>query len=242
MDMVIDARGLNHFQLNSILKEKTADKTVEKICIKRVNGQRYIGAGLESRTPIIIEGLPGNDLASFAQHIKVTVWDNAQDGAGNTMNDGEIIIHGHGGDILAHSMRGGRILVKKGVGTRVGIHMKATPVHRPRVVIGGGCGDFLGEYMAGGIILILRLSNEYLGRHIGTGMHGGQIFIRGEVDSTALSRGLHRQRVTPQSHEILLEEMERFHETFGLKENTMKKQPFTLITPETSRPYQNLYA
>jgi formylmethanofuran dehydrogenase subunit C len=39
------------------------------------------------------------------------------------MNRGRVTIHGDAGDVLAHSMRGGTILVQGSVGYRAGIHM-----------------------------------------------------------------------------------------------------------------------
>lgn len=243
MDKIIDAKKLCHYRLNTLLKESIKGReNIKKVIIKGVNGQRYIGAGLESTIPIIIEGLPGNDLASFAKSISLVVHGNTQDGVGNTMNNGEILVHGHGGDILAHSMRGGRIVVKKGVGTRVGIHMKATPDKVPKVIIGGGCGDFLAEYMAGGILTILRLWEDNLGSHIGTGMHGGMIYIRGKVKKTSLAAGLRKKEVIPNKESILFQEIERYCQVFHLKRGGLFRQVFTLITPESSRPYKNLYA
>ena len=44
---------------------------------------------------------------------------------GDTMNDGEIVIHGSCGDAAGYAMRGGRIFVRGNVGYRAGIHMKA---------------------------------------------------------------------------------------------------------------------
>ena len=39
------------------------------------------------------------------------------------MDEGEIIVHGHAGDIVGLSARGGRIFVRGDVGYRTGIHM-----------------------------------------------------------------------------------------------------------------------
>lgn len=247
MERIIDAKYLNHFQLNTRLKEwiERGERIEEKensILIKGVNGQRYIGAGLRSKTPIQIEGVPGNDLGCFAKEIHLAVYGNTQDGVGNTMNDGAILIYGHSGDILAHSMRGGRILVKDGVGARVGIHMKATPYQMPKITVGGGCGDFLGEYMAGGAMIILRLLDQEHGDHIGTGMHGGRIYIRGAVRESSISKGLKKETVTPRKDSILAHEVERFCKIFKVEREPILRERFTLITPISSRPYKNLYA
>jgi len=52
------------------------------------------------------------------------------------MKEGDIIIHGHAGDILGLSARGGRILVRDDVGYRAGIHMKVYKDKKPVEVIG----------------------------------------------------------------------------------------------------------
>ena len=116
---------------------------------------------------------------------KVMVHGNAQDGCGNTMNEGQIIIHGHAGDVTGHSMRGGKIFVRDYVGYRVGIHMKQYQHKIPQIVIGQTAGDFLAEYMAGGIMVILGLNlkegEKCNAQFVGTGMHGGVIYERGEI-------------------------------------------------------------
>ena len=89
---------------------------------------------------------------------KLVVHGNAQDGCGNTMNEGQIIIHGHAGDVTGNSMRGGKIFVRDYVGYRVGIHMKEYQKKIPQIVIGHTAGDFLAEYMAGGVMVILGLN------------------------------------------------------------------------------------
>ncbi len=163
-----------------------------------VNGQRFIADGLKGNIKIDIFGIPGNDLGMFMDGPTITVHGNAQDGVGNTMSSGKIIIHGDGRDIVGHSMRGGTIFVKGDVGYRVGIHMKTYKSSVPVIVAGGKAGDFLGEYMAGGVIIILGINSEdevdTLGEWIGTGQHGGAIYVRGEVMRANLATGHHGLR------------------------------------------------
>ena len=73
---------------------------------------------------IDIFGTPGNDLAAFLFGHRLVVHGNAQDGVGNTMDDGEIVIEGRAGDVLGFSMRGGTIYVRDGCGDRTALHMK----------------------------------------------------------------------------------------------------------------------
>jgi len=77
------------------------------------------------------------------------------------------------------SMSGGSIYVKDHVGYRVGVHMKGYGTRQPVIVIGGTAEDFLGEYMAGGMIILLGLNvEEHRMKFIGSGMHGGVIYVR----------------------------------------------------------------
>ena len=149
----VNAEGLYYRDLNSLLRQAICANGIERIEIRNVCGQRYIGTDLDTNIQIDVYGTPGNDLGAFMNGPKVVVHGNAQDGCGNTMNEGQIIIHGHAGDVTGNSMRGGKIFVRDYVGYRVGIHMKEYQRKIPQIVIGQTAGDFLAEYMAGGIML-----------------------------------------------------------------------------------------
>lgn len=43
---------------------------------------------------------------------KIEVYGNVRDGVGNTMNSGEVVVHGFAGDVARYSMRSGRIYVR----------------------------------------------------------------------------------------------------------------------------------
>ena len=180
----IDAEGLYYRDLNCLLRQAICT-AVERIEIHNVCGQRYIGTDLDTNIQIDIYGTPGNDLGAFMNGPKLVVHGNAQDGCGNTMNEGQIIIHGHAGDVTGNSMRGGKIFVRDYVGYRVGIHMKEYQNKIPQIVIGQTAGDFLAEYMAGGVMVILGLNlkegEKCKAKFVGTGMHGGVIYERGEI-------------------------------------------------------------
>src|SRR5665811_2034404 len=132
-----------------------------------------------------------SDLATFMDGPTVIVNDNAQDGIGNTMNRGLVVVNGDAGDVLGYGMRGGRLYVRGDVGYRVGIHMKSYKDRRPVIVIGGLARDFFGEYMAGGELILLGLGESedaIVGSYVGTGMHGGLIFLRGTVEEHQLGK------------------------------------------------------
>ena len=89
----VDAQGLHYRILNEKLR-RIIKKGEKRILVKNVCGQRYIGDGIGEKVEIILEGVPGNDLAAFMDGPRIIVRGNAQDGVANTMNKGEVIIHG----------------------------------------------------------------------------------------------------------------------------------------------------
>ena len=148
--MSIEA-GLQRYEtVNNLIKAELSKRN--KVTVKDVNGQRYIGCALDSGKTIEIHGTPGNDLACYLNGGKIVVYGSGQDAVGNTMNGGEIIIHGHSGDALGYGMRDGSIYVRDNVACRGGIHIKEFEKMKPVIVIGQSAGSFLGEYMAGGKI------------------------------------------------------------------------------------------
>jgi glutamate synthase domain-containing protein 3 len=187
----IDASGIYYRDLNEKLRGLIAGGT-RNITLENICGQRYIGTDLDQPVNIEIYGTPGNDLGAFMNGPNITVYGNAQDGCGNTMNEGNIIVHGHAGDITGLSARGGKIFIKEGVGYRAGIHMKEYKEKKPVLVIGGTAQDFAAEYMAGGIMVLLGLNlregEKYPSKFIGTGMHGGVIYLRGTVEDYQLGK------------------------------------------------------
>jgi len=162
------------------------------------------------------------------------------------MNNGEIIIHGHAGDILGLSARGGKIFVRDDVGYRAGIHMKEYQDKKPMVVVGGTAQDFLGEYMAGGILIILGLKLKEGERHkanfIGTGMHGGAIYIRGDVEEFQLGKEVGVAELDENDYLVLKELVGEFAHHFGYDATEILKYKFTKLFPLYLRPYGRLYA
>jgi glutamate synthase domain-containing protein 3 len=175
-----------------------------------------------------------------------TVWvqSNAQDGVGNTMNDGKVVIHGNAGDILGYAMRGGKIFVKGDVGYRTGIHMKSFQEKRPAIVVGGCAGDFFGEYMAGGVMVVLGLGNQRspVGNYVATGMHGGVIFIRGKIEEAQVGKEIGLLSPTREDLRGLTLLLEEYCQDFGLDLDEVMKKRFCKLTPHSSRPYGRLYA
>jgi glutamate synthase domain-containing protein 3 len=241
----IDASGIHYRDLNVRLRQAVAGGAA-RVDLCNVFGQRYIGTDLHRPIEIHIHGTPGNDLASFMDGPHVVVHGNAQDGCGNTMNGGEVIIHGRAGDATGYSMRGGKIFVRDDVGYRVAIHMKEYEGQRPTIVIGGTAQHFLGEYMAGGVLVVLGLTLRPGERHtanfIGTGMHGGVMYIRGELEGYQLGKEVGQVPVEDADRGLLRELVEEYTTYFGRDADAILDQPFTKLIPLSSRPYGRLYA
>lgn len=244
----IDAEELQTRELNDRLRDLMLAGE-RKVIIRNVCGQRYIGTRLYSperhRMEIEVYGIPGNDLAAFLFGHKVIVHGNAQDGVGNTMDDGEIVVEGRAGDVLGFSMRGGAIYVREGCGYRTALHMKEYEGKRPVLVIGGTAQDFLGEYMAGGVVILLDLKGQgHKASFIGTGMHGGTIYLRGSVKSSQVGDQVAISPVDEGDREILDQYVSIFIEKFPELELTREeilKDDFVKLTPRSKRPYSGLY-
>jgi len=240
----VDARGLHYRDLNQRLLELVRQGQ-RHLRVENVLGQRYIGTGLPP-AGLELQGTPGEDLAAFMDGSIIRVFGNVQNAVGNTMNSGRVIVHGSAGDVLGHSMRGGEIWIRGNAGYRVGIHMKASASSSPAIVVGGTAGDFLGEYMAGGTLVVLGLgcegSERLIGNWIGTGMHGGAIFIRGGVQDYRLGRGATRADCDAADLALLSRQVVLYCEEFGLDPQEVLSAPFAKLTPVTSRPYHRLYA
>jgi len=239
----IDAKGTYYKQLNEEIRDILRNGENE-VHLKNVNGQRYIGGGLKVDSKIVIEGVPGNDLASFMDGLTIVVNSNGQDGIANTMNSGKVVIRGDAGDVLGYGMRGGKLFIKGNVGYRVGIHMKAYYDIRPLVIVGGSARDFLGEYMAGGVLIVLGMDgeDEVAGDFIGTGMHGGVIYLRGSVEDYQLGKEVGVEEPTYEEKEEIRGYLEEFCIDVGMDLKDVLSEDFVKLTPKSSRPYGNLYA
>jgi glutamate synthase domain-containing protein 3 len=243
--VAIDCQGIFYRELNTRLRQAAWNGT-QKIELRNVYGQRYIGTGLGKPVEIEILGTPGNDLGAFMDGPRIIVHGNAQDGCGNTMNSGEITIHGHAGDILGLSARGGKIFVRDDVGYRAGIHMKEYLEKKPIMVIGGTAQDFLGEYMAGGILILLGLTlqegEQHKANFIGTGMHGGVIYMRGELQEFQLGKEVGVAELNEDDYLNLKGLVGEFASRFNYDAEEILKHNFTKLFPLCLRPYGRLYA
>ncbi|MEW6528042.1 MAG: FAD-dependent oxidoreductase, partial [Spirochaetota bacterium] len=240
----LNAKGVYYKMLNRQIRELVA-KGETTVTLENVLGQRYIGGGLNADVTITINGTPGQDLGAFMNGPVIIVHGNAQDGIGNTMNAGTIVVHGKAGEIPGHSMRGGQILIRDDVEYRAGIHMKEYETQIPFLVIGGTAKDYCGEYMAGGRVVVLNRFDEKepVGNDIGTGIHGGVIYIRGNVDKRRLGVGAILAEMDKEDIAFLQNVLQTFKATFPYIElSHITLNDFKKITKKGHRPFANLYA
>lgn len=236
----ITAGAALHFQnLNEAIREGRESEITVENCL----GQRYIGAGLADKN-ITINGTPGNALGAYLNGAEIYVNGNAQDAVGDTMNAGKIVVNGNGGDALGYAMRGGKIFIRGNAGYRVGIHMKAYKENKPVIVVGGRCGSFLGEYQAGGIIIVLGLDGEdrpIAGNFCGTGMHGGQIYLRSEKLPPLLPKQVKAERLERVADEEILSLIEEYCKEYKLNKNEVLNHVFYKLTPDSENQYKQMY-
>lgn len=236
--MLIDVKDLDYKALNDNLREIQGDCTISGCC-----GQRFIAAGMSGKN-ITIEGIPGNALGAYLNGASITVKANAQDAVGDTMNEGKIAIHGNIGDAAGYAMRGGKIFVKGNAGYRAGIHMKEYKEKVPVMVIGGVAGSFLGEYQAGGVIVVLGLNADgkrIVGKFPCTGMHGGKIFLRGDCKDIKFPDQVTARTANGKDKEELKTIISEYCELFDYDTNEILDSQFTVITPDSKNPYQQMY-
>ena len=240
----LDAKGIHYKELNQQIRRYIAEGET-KFNLININGQRYIGDALDQdNVEIYINGVPGQDLCAFMDGPTIVVNGNAQDGVGNTMSSGKVIIKGMAGDVIGYGMRGGKMHILGDVGYRVGIHMKSYENNIPVIIIGGKAGDFFGEYMAGGILILLGLhqQNSIVGNYIGTGMHGGAIYIRGNVKDYQLGKEVGVKELTDEDKELLNKLISDYANDLELDFNYIMSSEFIKLVPVSHRPYGSLYA
>ncbi len=241
----IDASGLHYRDLNRAIRA-AAQAGARRVEVEGVLGQRFICAGLKADVEVVIRGVPGNDLGVFMDGPRIEVLGNAQDGVGNTMNAGRIAIHGRAGDVLGYGMRGGRVLVREGVGYRVGIHMKEFRGRVPELVVGESARNFLAEYMAGGRLVVLGLGlppgTSPVGRYVGSGMHGGALYIRGAVEADQFGLEVGEEELDQEDLAFLEDVLIDYQETFGRDVTGVRPAEFRKFVAKSHRPYGRLYA
>lgn len=243
--MTINANGMHYRDLNKLIREGVK-KGVKKFFLENVNGQYYIGDGIQGDDIVIdINGVPGNDLGVFMDGPTIIANGNVQDNIGNTMNAGKILIKGDAGDVVGYGMRGGRIYILGNAGYRIGIHMKGYDEQLPIIIIGGKVGSFFAEYMAGGVIVLLGLNNtddaNAYGDYFATGMHGGVIYLRKKIDFSKYSKETELCEADDSDMAFLKRYLLEYADDFNISYEDITSEPFYKVVPSSARPYAHLY-
>ncbi|MCS4542277.1 MAG: hypothetical protein HY929_08200 [Euryarchaeota archaeon] len=268
--ITIDAKpkgnNLHYKELNKQIRDALRDGH-NWIVVENVSGQRYIGAGIKEKVTIEIFGDVGLDLGAFSEGLTIIVHGNSEYLLGNTLNEGELVVYGDSWDITGMGARGGRIFVMGNGGSRVGIHMKEFKDKKPAIIYGGKVKQYCGEYMAGGLILVLGLNfkdavidtkkpigrdnidplkvkdieGEIVQSDLGGGMHGGAIYIRGEVPDEYLGVYATKKGFTEEDKIIITPIVERFCELFNVPPELVWGKKFTKIVPVSHRPFGKQY-
>jgi glutamate synthase domain-containing protein 1/glutamate synthase domain-containing protein 3 len=187
----LDSSGVGFSEINEFLR-KAYRSGSDGARIENASGQRYLGIGFSTKQEdgtrrkfkVVINGYPGNCLANLNDGVAYEVHGNVSDDLADTMHAGSVVIHGSARDVAGQTLQGGSIFVRGSVGNRAGIQMREYKQARPFFIVGETADDYLGEYMAGGIMAILNLSgsDRPVGKFAATGLVGGTMYIRGEVD------------------------------------------------------------
>lgn len=234
----IDASQLTYAELNKQIRNSDIDSEISG-CL----GQRFIATGM-SKVNITIRGIPGNALGAYLNGARIKVIGNAQDAVGDTMNDGYIVIDGNVGDAAGYAMRGGKIYVRGNAGYRAGIHMKEYKNKSPVLIIGGKTGSFLGEYQAGGKIIVLGMSDNnrpIVGDFPCTGMHGGKMYLRSDCSKVNFTDQVNAAPASKDELNEIKDYIEEYCTFFKLDQKIILDARFTVITPNTSNPYRQMY-
>jgi glutamate synthase domain-containing protein 1/glutamate synthase domain-containing protein 3 len=191
----IDSSGVGFSEINEFLRRAYRAGS-DSVRIENASGQRYLGIGFSTKQEdgtrrkfkVEINGYPGNCLANLNDGVSYEVHGNVSDDLADTMHAGSVVIHGSARDVAGQTLQGGHIFVRGSVGNRAGIQMREYKQAKPFFIVGETADDYLGEYMAGGIMAILNLSgsDRPVGKFAATGLVGGTMYIRGEVDPIQL--------------------------------------------------------
>ncbi|MHA1862103.1 MAG: hypothetical protein ACTSVM_07435 [Candidatus Ranarchaeia archaeon] len=251
IDAVEQGKPLRYYVLNQRIHD-AINAGYSDIIVDNVLGQRFIAAGIKGDIRLTINGTPGNDLGVFMDGPTIIVNGSAEDQTGNTMNSGKIVVHGNSWDVTGLASRGGTILAKGNGGYRIGIHMKEYGSMIPVIAYCGRVRQFFGEYMAGGILIALGMDltksppeeypqKEVVHGSLGSGIHGGTIYIRGKVDPELLGVGARIDEFSEEDKDRIAPIIDELNTNFGLPIKQVWEKEFTKIVPGSHRPYAKYY-
>jgi glutamate synthase domain-containing protein 3 len=123
---------------------------------------------------------------------------------------------------------------------------------RPVVVYGGKTKEFFGEYMSGGVLVALGMKidgkkitevpdDQVVGGSLGSGIHGGVIYVRGKVPEENLGVGATEFPFTEEDKKLLTPYFKQFSKYFNVPIKRIWERKITKIAPASSRPYASYY-
>ncbi len=81
-----------------------------------------------------------------------------------------------------------------------------------------------------------------MGGYLGTGMHGGEIYVRGEVEPWQIGKECGIFTADEDDMAALSPVLDEYCEAFEMDLDEVLSVPFTKLVPVSHRPYGKLYA
>ena len=90
--------------------------------------------------------------------------------------------------------------------------------------------------------LTLPPGERHTANFIGTGMHGGVMYIRGELADYQLGKEVGQVPLEDADHQLLSDLVGEYAAHFDRDATAILSKPFTKLIPLSLRPYGRLYA
>jgi glutamate synthase domain-containing protein 3 len=216
------------------------------------NGQDGIGNTMNSGT-IIIHGDCG-DIAGYSMRGgEIYIKGDVGYRSGINMKSyiekiPVIIIGGTAGNFLGEYMAGGIIIVLglENINIRNNISNKNTKNREDiKEDINKKNDTNTEEFMSFPVSFHASLSKTIVGDYVGAGMHGGVIYIRGEIEDYKLGREVKKEKIDNKDKEILNKYINNFCSYFDVNTSEILNsdyKDFIKLVPYSHRPYGKLYA
>lgn len=99
--------------------------------------------------------------------------------------------------------------------------------------------------MAGGLLVLLgmdsRLPGPVVGGHLATGMHGGELYVRGEIEPWRCGKDVAVFPATAEEMEALGGVLADCCAALAKNLDEVLAAPFVRVRPASLRPYSELY-
>jgi glutamate synthase domain-containing protein 3 len=87
----------------------------------------------------------------------------------------------------------------------------------------------------------LKPGEKAAGRFCGTGMHGGKMYIRGEVTEALMGREIAQAPLDDEDKAFLQKTLDEYAAYFGVDVSGVGVDEFKKYQPKSKRPYGNMY-